>query len=324
MIVTHVFSLFYSGNSFFWEWWIWWGATVCFTIFLFVFASLYGKKISSNSLQPVKEILRMGWLLLSYFLIGLYVQLFLSNLNIDHFGKYLIPIFTLEHLPGLTEFILTFALYIGLIIAFHQFLQKLISNVWVTLLSSFLVYWLSRHLYELNTPFALLQSLKAQLVGHADLHAFGILSYFPVFAIGLWWGTIFDNESLKNKLLPIFSITCLGALTILYVTDLSDWGRWPPTVLFLLYGLTFSFVMWWLNSYIQALLPKIFHFIQKLGRHALIYYLGHILIIMPLWFLIKPNSTTPWLALIILTGTIGLITAFLAWQQGKALTRTIL
>ena len=76
MVITHVFALFYKGPNPIMDWFIWWGATVCFTTFLFIFSVLYGLKLSKGGLDVKKELKRFGVILAGYYLIGFWVSLF--------------------------------------------------------------------------------------------------------------------------------------------------------------------------------------------------------------------------------------------------------
>ncbi len=324
MIITHAIDLFYTGNSAFWNWWVWWGATVCFTIFLFVFAVLYGKKIMRNTIHTAKETRRIGILLAGYVGLGIYVQFFLNDADVGRTLTLIPRILTLTHLPKLTEFIPTFAWYIGLIAIFKKQLATIIGRFWIIAVCVSIGYVLARYLYLFDLGHPILNAIKAQLVGHEDMHSFGVLSYVPVFGLGLWWGAIRGQEPINQKILRRLASISLLCLVVLYATRWSEWGRWPPTILFLLYGLVYSFVAWWLFPVYATYIRPLVQYLSFIGKNAFIYYIGHILLIMPLSLIISTNRTSILPTLVVLAFVLVVIGGYSAWQQPKALTKQML
>lgn len=285
MILTHVSGLFYGGSTGIIDFFTWWGATVCFTMFLFVSASTVGIKIQLGKVDKKRILKRFFSLMLIYYTTA-YV------LSIIRFGdngslSTLINVLLFREIPEFTEFMLAFIMFSLIILLLPKQIMKLFIDLRVILPISLLLYVLAQLWYTTTIGNSDHSILRALLVGDDNLHTFGILSYMPVYGLGLWWG----GELMKGEIYPYkkaiiaFGLT-FGTFLLLNIFALSEWVRWPPSPLFLLYGIGFSWSLILLTRLFKKL-DLLFTTVTYLGMNALLYYMIHIILLYIMAFFIK-------------------------------------
>ncbi|MCA9390506.1 DUF1624 domain-containing protein [candidate division WWE3 bacterium] len=79
MIVTHSIVLFYSGTARLLDFWVWWGATICYSSFLFAFSAVYGMKLSNGNIDPLKHLKRATILFIGYYLLAMWAYAWLEK-----------------------------------------------------------------------------------------------------------------------------------------------------------------------------------------------------------------------------------------------------
>ncbi|MBP6859249.1 MAG: DUF1624 domain-containing protein [Candidatus Magasanikbacteria bacterium] len=278
MLITHINVVFAQNPSFMLDKLTWWGATVSFSIFLFCFAYIYGLKLSDNKkLNVEKQVKRILLLLCIYYGAALCSHYFLFNgISAREFGS----ILTFGYLPLFTEFIIPFFLYIILILIFSPVLKKIRQWPAALVLISFSIYFLANWLYGLDVRGGFLTALKTLMVGNGHMHSYGVLSYFPTFVLGFITGGAEKSSTGKSFALLVFIISS-ALFVFLRVSGLSLWYRFPPSVLFLLYGIIYSFGVVLLYKYISKvnILNRYFIF---LGKKALFIFLINVIVILGL------------------------------------------
>ncbi|MCA9397283.1 DUF1624 domain-containing protein [candidate division WWE3 bacterium] len=286
MIITHVIAIFYTGNNNIIDWFEWWGATICFTTFLFVFSVLYGLKLSKDTIDTTKQVKRFVTILISYYAIALWVSLFYKDYSITN-------ILLFVEQPEFTEFIITFGWYILIISLFQKQLKPLLNRPLTLFIIGILLYSSSLFLYNSETSNLFTSLIKSQLVGYNNWHTFGVLTYSPVFFMGLWWGNtiLHDSSSHSHKISKMIATITAGLLLLTYFFQLSTWHRWPPSALFLLYGIAFCWIIVTVWPYVKTWY-LITSPILSVGQKALTYYFGHLIILMPL-ILVIPTESVP-------------------------------
>lgn len=285
MIVCHVITLLYRGPSPVLDFGVYWGATASFTLFLLVFSTIYGIKLANNQIIPARELKRAGGFILAYFLLSFWVILFYPTF----FGypdiNPLVGILTFQYIPEFIEFIPTFGFYIILIVALRRLITTVLRDNYYWFAFTIAVFFMANALFGLDWQFRLLNIIKAQLVGFNDWHTFGVLAYFPTFGLGLWWG--YHWQSIKTaqlaRRLGLFALVLLITLTY---TGLSTWGRWPPTLSYQLYGIATFLLLIGLYDYIRKI-NALDVIVRHIGKHALIFYLMHIILLMPMFYLLN-------------------------------------
>ncbi len=321
MLTAHINVVFVKEYNFILDRLIWWGTTVSFSTFLFCFAYIYGLKLSDNKkINLKKQVKRMLLLLFIYYVAAYLSYYFLFNgISIDQFHS----ILTFQYLPVFTEFIIPFFLYIILILIFSPVLKKLLKRPIVFILISFIIYFLGGWLYTLDGGGDFLTVVKTLMVGNGHTHSYGVLSYFPTFVFGFIAGGTQKSSVGKSPALLIF-IMCSILFVFLRISGLSLWYRFPPSILFLLYGIIYSFGVVLLYKYISqaSVLNKYFIF---LGNRALFIFLVNVILILGLSSFLNHATfaaETVWLIQFLIIISISLVTYFYdkvatVWQRKK-------
>lgn len=222
------------------------------------------------------------------------------KLTLDQWPMLAAKILLFIQLPDYSEFLLTFVLF-TVIVAFTQgelkffadSKYKIIGPAIIAYLLGYLVY----HHVE-NYPLAYFTSLFA---GHLDWYRFPVLQYMPVFLIGIYVGKLIDKDNFspnRRILLVIFAlIAVVFAIASFYVPNLSsfpylvEFGRWPPSLGFLSIGLATSLIFTWILSSKIPLTNPVEATLSTMGKHALGYYMFH-MILYELLDLVFPNFAT--------------------------------
>ncbi|WKZ31105.1 MAG: heparan-alpha-glucosaminide N-acetyltransferase domain-containing protein [Candidatus Dojkabacteria bacterium] len=278
MIITHTNAIFYKFDNQGWlGFFTWLGATVCFTTFLFCSGSVYGIKFKDRGDRIPFEKL---WQRVAYILSGYYVAAFavviLSNQSLPSFNEIMRVLFFVE-VPIFTEFILTFALVDILIFAFQKYLRISLSKPYILLIVAVVVYVAAAYLYKVDLKIELLNAYKALFVGHEELHRFGLLSYFPVLAIGLAWGYWSHNIKDRRVFLGIaFAIMAAGIYIAEHRLGFGQ-DRFPPSLLFLAYGVAYAALFLLLSELITRLKP-LASSLKYMSRYTFEYYQLHVIV----------------------------------------------
>lgn len=298
MIITHVNALFSASTEPFLNTLTFWGATVCFSIFLFCFAYIYGMKISQGNFYPTLTVKKTIKLIGAYYLTAISAQFFLTKaLSLKTIGD----IMTFQLLPEFTEFIVAFILFSLLLILCYKLFAKLLKAPLLFLVIALIVYAIANQLYSTQTnlpEFAL--NIKALLVGHGDIHAFGIASYFPIFTVGLIWGSLTNSTGTTKRWLALITLLSSTAFFVITATTgISTWNRWPPSPKFFTYGLIYISLIVLLYPYIEKLEIKskivgyISTMLKFLSKNSLLYFVLNVIIILgAYWMLNYPKFDT--------------------------------
>ncbi|NTV31491.1 acyltransferase [candidate division WWE3 bacterium] len=281
MICTHVIVLHYQGTNPIIHFFSWWGGTVCFTIFLFVFSAVYGMKIAQQKVNLRKEIKRLLLMLVGYYLIAAWVHIFKAgNIHPETIQR-INQIIRFELQPEYTEFIVAFMLYIIVTVIFYRLWQWFLSRpyLWALLIASVFIW--SPIIESWNWGEGYINVIKSYLVGFNGLHSFPILPYFMVYGLGLWWGFNSQKQSFNSLYWGGISFIITATLWLGYrLSGHDEMLRWPPNVYFLLHGLLYIYgtlSLYHIAQYIPAI-PKLIVFV---GKHPFEYFLYHLIILMP-------------------------------------------
>lgn len=256
-----------------------------FTVFLFLsgtgmFLSYLRPDISNEEFAEKKAKIphKAFKLLLSYYLIVLIGYLpQLLDPNADILSR-IVRLILFVDIPNYVEFILPFIFFYLLIYALRPLVKKISNSLIFSILCGALVYTLGMALYWVEVPNEFL-SLKSIFVGNSDWYRFPILQYFPVFIIGAYWGKLIAYKDyvketrLKNGLMVFISFVTLTFAILGF-----DIVRWPPSILFLLVGLSYTTVLLFLlekftNSEKES---KIATFI---GQNLFDFYIVHLVVL---------------------------------------------
>lgn len=307
MILTHVVALLYKGDSAFMGGAILWGVDISYFTFLFLFAYIYGMKISKNSVNNTKEVKRAISIYVVYLLLAFWIWIFIPS-RIDWMGA-----ITFRILPEFIDFLPSFAFLTLLVVIFKPVISNLLKKEWLFIILSLIIYALSTSLYTLTPSNEFILILKANLVGHESLHTFGIFSYLPIFVLGLITG----SKQVKNEKINWGAIFIASAITmpLIKYLGLSDWERWAPSVYFHLIGLSFASFILWIYEYIPLTIRKVLSFIEWIGRRPLDFYIYHILLLIPLVLILNAPISSIFLTILVYILVIICIKVIIKWKE---------
>ena len=297
MIICHALVFLYEGPSPVIEFFIYWGATVCFTMFLLVFGVLYGMKYAKGSFDSVKELRRALTFFIGYLGMGAWVY-FWQQTNIGKSIQIseLIDLVSTKMMSEYTEFVFAFVVFIMFAILLKPLFAKFrLMALWL-IVFAVLGYVVAGALYALPTSGILLVTIKQHLIGSGDLHRFGLFMYLPIFALGVGWGFVqIKHPEIIDKLVLVISVMTLIILLIFKFTGLSVWHRWPPSIYFLLYGLVYPCLVFVIYDRLPKLTRPATDYVVGIGQNAFLYYVGHLVVLFPLQYLLNtPHSSVGW------------------------------
>jgi len=293
MIITHVNSVFQKHPIGLLDNFTWWGATVCFTIFLFCFGYIHGSKLEKSQYKAGKTIIRVLKLAFIYYLTAI-IACFFTDSQAFSIEK-VIEIITFQTFIPYTEFLVSFLLYELFIYIFQRPIKGLLKLSPILLfIFALSFYFIGNYIYALDWGYEFLNPLKALLVGYEDWHTFGLLSYLPVLALGMIWGYSF-NEPKEQKLhigkininVQFVSLVLfIAGLLIMRFTDISTWYRFPPSPIFLLYGIVYSIIVLYYYPFLSRA-NDLRGFLIFLGKNSLEIFFWNVLVILGASWLIN-------------------------------------
>jgi hypothetical protein len=278
MIVTHVNAFFYGETGTWLDAVTWWGATVCFTVFLFVSGAISGMTIKKGTMTRFRAFMRGFSLLGVYYILAFLMAFFNENFS-STIGT-TINILTFRIIPEFTEFLLPFVFFPMLVAIALPVLKKIKHNSLLLISISIIAFAVASVLYKLDWGGGYMVVIKSLLVGEGDLHRFPLVSYLPVYTVGMWWG-LRNREDKKHELFLTKNILLLSIslFLMLLLTGVSTWNRWPPSLLFFSYGFIFIFSVILLHN--QLHLHKWAHdAVAFLGHYSTSYLMYHLVAIL--------------------------------------------
>lgn len=314
MIITHVNGLLYSGDSGFVDFFTYWGATLCFSIFIFVSGAVYGIKIYKDKLSN-KKLLKRMLVILGFYYIAAFVLFTIESSRLPgllEIGEILLLI----RIQSYVEFLLAFVFFAAILILVNEFIANFIKKcVYFLPVLGILIYILSTYLNSLDWGTGLGWWFKNHLISNSELHTFGILPYSVPFIIGLFWGIVrFKySKSVQNYIKIGFFLFTFWLAKMMIFKGVADWSRWPPSVFLLAHGISFSFGFLIISDLVKRIKPlnQILLFFSK---NALLAYVTHIVIVFGLSYTIG-FSYSKWSDIVILNTAV----LFVTWLITKVM-----
>ncbi len=261
------------------------GATICFSVFLFCIGYIVGLKIKNGEkISTKKQIYKSIALYLVYILISLLVSFtYYQNLSLIK----ILNILLIINPPEFAEFLISLSLFSILTIFIYKPIQKLIQRPLRLIIVTIIIFVIGRIFYNITSEISFttpLQIIIENLWGYGQLHRFPIFLYLPIYILG----TIFAYYQSPKLILNTFVISSLSIL-ILLLLDLSQWNRWPPSILFLTNGIAYiSLLSYIYSKYIFKY--KINNLFSNIGKYPLQQFLlSTTLTFLPLLFF-NPTS----------------------------------
>jgi hypothetical protein len=295
MVASHVVSFVGHWAESFWIHIVYFGNTVCFATFLFLFGiSSYHLFIGSQKTsEEIKHRFyhRLNFLLIAYFIMalaGTIKDLFQAPV------KTISSITSFTTVPGFTEFMIPFIIFTLIVYPLRNFLRKIIHHKYgflytvilgmgLFILGNVLHYYVSQsNVSEKIVPYL------SMLWGHKEGLKFPVLQYSMVFLFGIFVGSLGTNTDnvhkfykkydAKNILLfgsAFFLCTLLILSLFKEIEYVSTFDRWPPSLFFISVGMTFAFLMLYVlqkTVYLSAFQNKLSH-IGRRSMEILIFHL---------------------------------------------------
>ena len=318
MVLTHVNSWYYTHAAAWLSFFTLWGASICYVTFVFAYGIGYGKQLMRNGFLDVSSTLkRLGALLVGYYFVAIWLSSIWAGRIIN--VKEILQIIFFIELPSYTEFLPTFVFFGLIFLALQKPIRALVNRPILAIGVGILIYALATYLYQFSWNFPAGNVFKELLVGYQNLNRWGILSYFPVFLWGIIWGNRFDPADKAGKLnLALLAIGVIGFFLLRNAGISSE--RWPPSVPYLLWGLSYSLgvlAFWPVFARLKPLLSAgVF-----LGKNAFDFFIWHTIIIITSVAVLIPyrvfNEIQTILALVIVLA----INALIALRRKLLFTR---
>ena len=232
MTITHVNALLYLGNNPILDFFTTAGATLCFSIFLFCSAYVTGLKIQKGSSFTIKDTLNRALeIYMVYVVLGIFVTFVLKgSIDFDIINN----IVLLNYVPEFTEFLIAFVLFSFIPLFFSKQQKYLLNNPLILTIITLSIYILGTFVYTQISKYTYPEIVRIPLeniFGYQSLHRFPLTYYLPIYSLG-----IFLSMYRKRNMLIAVLISSFTLFIVLYSLKLSHWNRWPPSILFLLYG----------------------------------------------------------------------------------------
>jgi len=257
---------------------------------------LSNKRITTKYIKLIK-------MLVVYYIVAFFIALYyIDTCTFNSIVTTLIRVLLFIDIPSYTEFLPSLFIYAFLMILLRKYIKLLLKNNIILAITIVLIYSVGFLLYKLDTP-NILTYYKSIFVGHLDWYRFPVIQYIPILFLGSKWSfEITKRRAIKLKVtnpinLNILTITLKFFIFILPITlligilnysnmptfNLFNLHRWPPSILFLLIGITFVISIIFILESIHKYKPTIFKFISKyigfVGKIAFNIYFWHIIVL---------------------------------------------
>ncbi len=203
-----------------------------------------------------KNVLRM---LLAYYFSGFAYYIFIDNGIFAR--RYIIDILTFQNIPKWSEFLLSFAVLMALILVLQPLMRRGLRYLpyIIIILSIASSFW-----YPYTS-----QPILAAIWGRTDFTMFPVIPYSIYFALGILFAQHGDR---KKVLIPVSLISLLFSVYVL-VRSIGRGlpGRFPPTFLWIAgsaaFIMLYYFASKWLNGRFQL------RYMEQIGKQSLLYLL---------------------------------------------------
>ncbi len=275
----------------------------CYITFLFTF----GVGLHYGVVTPVWDSLRKQKVLRRFFaLMGTYYLAAIvsvwSNYALSMWHPALLlgevkRVVLFQYFPGFTEYLPSFALLTAVAIGLRRmFGNRLVRwfqapRVWIVLCSGLILHFLSN--WIVGQVMVVPPALRL-LLGSSQTFDFPILQYLPIVLAGLsaavW--TRESGQKTENKVITVAYLLILTTLGLKYsftVTNalgiqlpmLNTPLRWPPSLLFLVEGLAYTFLFWVVSRWmlLWRLCRPLVEILLYMGQRSMAFLLYHLLLL---------------------------------------------
>ena len=278
-----------------------------FSLFFFlsgtgIYLSYLAPEISQVEFNAKKEKLlhRAFKLLLAYYLLAFISDFpnLLSSYN-DLLIRLIKIVFFIQ-VPQYVEFIISFIAFYLVVYFFRRTLKHISNSFFWVVFIGISFYLFGYFLHFVQVPSELI-FLKALIVGESNWYRFPLLQYSIVYLLGTYWGKIISYNDLylqkKLKFVFTFSLTFLSA-GLIFITLLSnqnfDLTRWPPSVLFLTLGITYTpLLVMFIEKILKIFNPntKTISFLSFISNNLSDYFILHLVVLFIIQYIFHPKFT---------------------------------
>jgi hypothetical protein len=296
MIIAHAIFFFHTQTNTFLNSLELFANTIILTLFVFISGSSYSKTLDSHAHSSKKDqikriLIYSGFAYLAYVIVSIVgVLTTLDSITSQAVFQKILGILFFTAPTNFTEYMTLFIFFPLSGIVFHSLYKNIRTSLFWTILVGILLYALGVLLYPLTFVYPF-NEFKELLAGGNDLLRFPILFYYPIYLFGLWWEYQLTHSEVREikrtHIIFVISTTALLLFGIVLsrqidIPLLSVFVRWPPSIGFLLTGLTASTL---LSIIINSLHPEswiryIYRYMTYLGRDALDLWITHLLILL--------------------------------------------
>ena len=238
---------------------------VTFTGFLFCYGYVIDIAYLGRDFKDVwkRLIVNAFRTLIAFYISGICYRMFIDKKQPNR--NNILEIIKLSDIPGYSEFLLAFALYILIVALFFKPIKMLLSNktvFWITFSLLFLTTFIPYEKIKINQ--------LGLLIGTTRFCAFPVLQYMPFFILGMYfhrYRTGFNIKFLLGSLL--FS----GASVVnIMQNDGALPSRFPPSIPWLLLP-AFALYLYYLLSAFLSKSSVAVRVLQPIGENTLLYLL---------------------------------------------------
>ncbi len=284
----------------------WYINAVTFSGFVFAFGytsemAYFSKSFRDVGLKMFKAFFR---LLMAYYISGISYRIFADHQALS--GKLVKNILLLNDIPGWSEFIISFALFILVAMVLFAPIKHLIDHKWILLPVVCLLLSATCLPYKNITITQL-----GLMIGTTRFASFPVLQYMPFFFLGM----SVKRYSIRQNMKVGFKALCLSGIGLLWIFlhDMQLPDRFPPSLFWIVLPAIALYAYYLISAWIESQrIPS--KYLVILGRNSMVYLLLSNILIFALKgvrAIPKLDSLTGFLAnllmLMILTYIIGMV-----------------
>jgi hypothetical protein len=219
--------------------------------------------------NPFKEVYAKMFIssvktLIAFYISGIYFRIFIDNRSLN--WDTIVPILVLEDIPGWSEFLVSFSLFIlvGLLLfkVFKILPEKKII-FWVTFVALLFTTFINYEKVAWNQ--------MGLLIGSTHFASFPILQYMPFYLLGIYFARYKIHRFDMKILLGSAIATCIF-IVFLMTHNYQLPGRFPPTIYWILSPMLFLYLYFLLSTWLSKH-KKYTKFIHTFGENVLFYLL---------------------------------------------------
>lgn len=263
MILCHSMQ-FFSKKDFLTQILITFFNFITFPGFVFAFGytsylAYFNSEVEIAKKRMLKNALKI---LIAFYISGISFRVFVDGKHLN--ARTVLPIISLFDIPGWSEFLISFSLFMVIGVIFYNPLQKIVENEKMLFIVSSIFLLMTFIPYEkVDIP------QIGLLIGTTKFPTFPVAQYMPFYLAGMY----FAKKSLqlnRNILIISFVFTMSTVLYIVITKNVP--GRFPPT-LFWIIGPSFVIYLYYLLSKILERNCNNLKFIIIVGENTLFYLL---------------------------------------------------